>query len=58
VTCVAAPLLDTRGELVAAISVSGPAERFNPVAITEPLRRTARAASLTLASARRLPAAA
>jgi IclR family transcriptional regulator, KDG regulon repressor len=58
VTCVAAPLLDTRGQLVAAISVSGPAERFDPVAITEPLRRTARAASLTLASARRLPSAA
>jgi DNA-binding IclR family transcriptional regulator len=58
VTCVAAPLLDASGQIVAAISVSGPADRFDPVAVTEPLRRGARAASLALASARRAPAAA
>jgi IclR family transcriptional regulator, KDG regulon repressor len=58
VTCVAAPLLDPRGNLVAAISVSGRSDRFDPVAVTEPLRRSARAASLALASARGLPAAA
>jgi DNA-binding IclR family transcriptional regulator len=58
VTCVAAPLLDPRGRLVAAISVSGPVDRFNPLTITEPVRRTARTASVALASARCLPAAA
>jgi DNA-binding IclR family transcriptional regulator len=58
VTCVAAPLLDPRGQIVAAISVSGPSDRFDPIAVTEPLRRSARAASLALASARRTPVAA
>jgi IclR family transcriptional regulator, KDG regulon repressor len=58
VTCVAAPLLDPHGQILAAISISGRTDRFDPVAVTEPLRRTARAASLALASARNLPAAA
>jgi IclR family KDG regulon transcriptional repressor len=53
VACVAAPLLDPRGQIIAAISVSGPIDRFDPIAVTEPLRRSARAASLALASARR-----
>ncbi|HEY2950054.1 MAG TPA: IclR family transcriptional regulator [Micromonosporaceae bacterium] len=58
VTCVAAPVLDPRGQIVAAISISGRIDRFDPVFVTEPLRRTARAASSALASARRVPAAA
>ena len=58
VTCVAAPVLDPRGQIVAAISISGRIDRFDPVFVTEPLRRTARAASSALVSARRAPAAA
>ncbi len=52
VNCVAAPILDPRGRAVAAISVSGPSERFDPVAVAERLRRVARAASVALAAAR------
>ncbi len=58
VACVAAPLLDQRGRAVAAISISRPADRFNPAAVTERLRRSARAASFALAAARTEPAAA
>jgi IclR family transcriptional regulator, KDG regulon repressor len=58
VACVAAALLDPRGRPVAAVSVSGPIDRLNPLTITEPVRRTARTASLALACARCLPAAA
>jgi IclR family transcriptional regulator, KDG regulon repressor len=48
VTCVAAPILSPAGEAIAAISVSGPAQRFDPAAVVERLRRAARGASLAL----------
>jgi IclR family KDG regulon transcriptional repressor len=51
VTCVAAPVLNRQGQALAAISISGPANRFDPHTVVERLRRTARAASLALASA-------
>ena len=50
VTCVAAPVLDQDGCAIGAISVSGPARRFNPGPIVLPLRRAARTASLALAA--------
>ncbi len=50
VSCVAAPVLDTNGHAVSAISISGPTDRFNPATVVAPLRRAARAASLALAA--------
>jgi len=52
VACVAAPVLDPQGRAVAAISVGGPNDRFDPAAVAERLRRVARAASVALAAAR------
>jgi IclR family KDG regulon transcriptional repressor len=52
------PAETQRGRAVAAISISRPADRFNPAAVTERLRRSARAASFALAAARTEPAAA
>ena len=52
VTCVAAPVLDRQGRAVAAISISGASHRFDPTAVVERLRRTARAASVALAGTR------
>ncbi|TML22082.1 MAG: IclR family transcriptional regulator [Actinobacteria bacterium] len=52
VMCVAAPILDHQGRVVAAISISGTQHRFDPAAVAEPLRRTARAASVALAGPR------
>jgi len=52
VTCVAAPVLNSSGQAIAAISISGPIDRFNPAAVIERLRRAARAASLALAAPR------
>src|SRR5207253_1920203 len=52
VRCVAAPVLDSRGQAVAAISISGASGRFDPSAVTDRLRRTARAASVELAGGR------
>jgi IclR family transcriptional regulator, KDG regulon repressor len=52
VRCVAAPVLDPRGNAVAAISISGVSDRFDPSAVVERLRRTARAASVALAGTR------
>jgi len=52
VSCVAAPILDHKGQAVAAISISGTQHRFDPAAVAEALRRTARAASVALAGAR------
>jgi IclR family KDG regulon transcriptional repressor len=51
VTCVAAPVLDMRGKAVAAISITGASDRFDPTIVVERLRRTARAASVALAGA-------
>ena len=51
VGCIAAPVLDRRGRAVAAVSVGGPTERFDPVTVAERLRRVARAASVALAAA-------
>ena len=58
VACIAAPLLDQRRQVIAAISISGSADRFNPDAVAERLRRTARTASLALAATNAVPAAA
>lgn len=52
VNCVAAPVLNRDGRAIAAISVSGPVERFRPNQVVERVRRAAHAASLALASAR------
>lgn len=52
VKCVAAPLVNAKGRAIAAISISGPAGRFQPEAVVERLRRAARAASVVLASKR------
>jgi len=52
VVCVAAPVLDERGQAVAAISVSGPSHRFDTASVLDRLRRAARAASLALACPR------
>jgi DNA-binding IclR family transcriptional regulator len=52
VRCVAAPVLDRQGRAVAAISISGVSDRFDPSAVVDRLRRTARAASVELAGAR------
>ncbi len=52
VSCVAAPILDADGNALGAISVSGPTNRFNLAAAVVPLRRAARAASLSLAATR------
>ncbi|MBM3811151.1 MAG: IclR family transcriptional regulator [Acidimicrobiia bacterium] len=44
-TCVAAPILDARGEAVAALSISGPSSRFSPHEgsdVVEDLREAAR----------------
>jgi DNA-binding IclR family transcriptional regulator len=51
VVCVAAPLLNPSGRPIAAISISGPADRFGPAMVVERLRRVARAASFAFASA-------
>ena len=50
--CVAAPVVDARGQAVAALSVSGPSDRFDPAAVAERVRRAARAASVALAATR------
>jgi DNA-binding IclR family transcriptional regulator len=50
VTCIAAPVLNSDGTALGAISLSGPTHRFNPAAVVIPLRRAARAASLALAA--------
>ncbi|TWP50615.1 IclR family transcriptional regulator [Lentzea tibetensis] len=52
VNCVAAPVLNREGRAIAAISVSGPAERFTPAMVTDRVRRAAHAASMALASGR------
>jgi DNA-binding IclR family transcriptional regulator len=52
VTCVAAPVLSRTGEAVAAISISGPTDRFDALAVVDALRRTAKAASVALATGR------
>ncbi len=48
VSCVAAPVLSSDNAVVAAISISGPSERFEPAAVVDRLRRAARGASLAL----------
>jgi IclR family transcriptional regulator, KDG regulon repressor len=58
VSCVSAPVLDQRGQAVAAISISGASHRFDPSAVVERLRRTARAASVAFAGAQAEPRAA
>jgi len=52
VRCVAAPVLNRQGQAVAAISISGASDRFDPSAVVDHLRRTARAASVDLAGGR------
>ena len=52
VVCVAAPVLDERGQAIAALSVSGPSQRFDTASVLDRLRRAARAASLALACPR------
>ncbi|WP_037270744.1 IclR family transcriptional regulator [Kibdelosporangium aridum] len=52
VNCVAAPLVNAKGRAIAAISISGPAGRFEPEVVVERLRRAARAASVVFASKR------
>jgi len=56
VNCVAAPVLNTAGRAIAAISVSGPMERFAPELVADRVRRAAHACSIALASARTAPA--
>lgn len=52
VHCVAAPVLSPEGRAVAAISVSGPVERFAPEVVADRVRRAAHACSIALASSR------
>ncbi|MET9634121.1 IclR family transcriptional regulator [Lentzea sp. NPDC006480] len=52
VACVAAPVLDETGRAVAALSVSGPVDRFDPPAVVEQLCRAARATARALVSVR------
>ncbi len=49
VNCVAAPVVGRTGEAVAAISVSGPSDRFDPVTVIDVLQRKAKAVSIALA---------
>jgi IclR family KDG regulon transcriptional repressor len=50
--CVAAPVLGSGGQAVAAVSISGHITRFEPGTVIDRLRRAARAASAAMAAAR------
>ncbi|MBE0409833.1 MAG: IclR family transcriptional regulator [Anaerolineales bacterium] len=50
VRCVAAPLFDMNGDVVAAISISGPAARMDPIASNQYLIEKAKAASIAISA--------